>query len=121
MFLTKVKSEGVAHISFILGDGDRAAVIDPRRDVHVYLEIAAKMGTRITHIFETHRNEDYVIGSRDLAEHSGAEIHHGSALDFVHHGGGQASAVTIGSDQPRPLYGFLRAAECIQQFQVRHG
>ncbi len=82
MFLKTIKSEGVAHISYIVGDGDRAAVIDPRRDVHTYLEIAAKKGARITHIFETHRNEDYVIGSKDLAEHTGADIHHGSALDF---------------------------------------
>ncbi|MFP4177102.1 MAG: MBL fold metallo-hydrolase [Candidatus Brocadiia bacterium] len=82
MFLKPVKSEGLAHISYILGDGASAAVIDPRRDVHIYLEIAARRGTRITHIFETHRNEDYVIGSVDLAEHTGAEIHHGGALDF---------------------------------------
>ncbi len=82
MFLKQIKSEGLAHISYILGDGERAAVIDPRRDVHVYLEIAAKNGARITHIFETHRNEDYVIGSLDLAVHTGAGIYHGKELDF---------------------------------------
>jgi hydroxyacylglutathione hydrolase len=37
---------------------------------------------RITHIFETHRNEDYVVGSQDLARRTGAAIYHGSALDF---------------------------------------
>jgi hydroxyacylglutathione hydrolase len=72
----------VAHLSYILGDDREAAVIDPRRDDDVYLRIARREGTRITHIFETHRNEDYVIGSCDLARHTGAEIHHGKALDF---------------------------------------
>ncbi len=41
MFLKKIKSEGLAHLSYIVGDGDEAAVIDPRRDGHIYLDIAA--------------------------------------------------------------------------------
>jgi len=89
MFLEKISSPGLAHLSYIIGDGDQAAVIDPRRDWHIYLEIAARQGARITHIFETHRNEDYVIGSRDLARETGAQIHHGQALDFDY---GQAVA-----------------------------
>lgn len=82
MFLEKIKSEGLAHLSYILGDHDEAVVIDPRRDCEVYTDIAARAGARITHIFETHRNEDYVVGSIDLARRTGATIHHGSALDF---------------------------------------
>lgn len=82
MFLEKIKSAGLAHLSYIVGDGDDAVVIDPRRDVGVYLDIARQEGVRIKHIFETHRNEDYVIGSIDLAHRTGAAIHHGGALDF---------------------------------------
>ncbi len=82
MFLKKIKSGGLAHLSYILGDGNQAAVIDPRRDCDIYLEIAEKEEVRIVHIFETHRNEDYVIGSTDLARKTGAAIHHGAALDF---------------------------------------
>ncbi len=82
MFLNKIKSEGIAHLSYILGDGLDAVVIDPRRDCGIYAEIAAQQGVRITRIFETHRNEDYIIGSQDLARRSGAAIHHGKALDF---------------------------------------
>lgn len=82
MFLEIVRSEGLAHLSYVLGDGRQAAVIDPRRDCHVYMDIAYRQGTQITHIFETHRNEDYVIGSRDLARYTGAQIYHGRALPF---------------------------------------
>ncbi len=82
MFLEKIKSEGLAHLSYILGDGKQAAVIDPRRDCEIYLEIAYREGARITHIFETHRNEDYVIGSCELAERTGAKIYHGAELPF---------------------------------------
>jgi hydroxyacylglutathione hydrolase len=82
MFLKKVKSEGLAHLSWILGDGNEVFVIDPRRDCEVYVDIAASEGMRITRIFETHRNEDYVIGSLELARLTGASIHHGAQLDF---------------------------------------
>lgn len=82
MFLEKIKSEGLAQLSYILGDRGQAAVIDPRRDCEIYLEIAFREGARITHIFETHRNEDYVIGSSELAERTGARIYHGAELPF---------------------------------------
>ena len=82
MFMETIYTPGVAHLSYILGDGGQAAVIDPRRDTTIYLEIARRHGANITHVFETHRNEDYVIGSLDLAARSGAVIHHGSQLDF---------------------------------------
>ncbi|MFP4128333.1 MAG: MBL fold metallo-hydrolase [Desulfonatronovibrio sp.] len=84
MFLQKIKSHGISHLSYIIGDKGRAAVIDPRRDCAVYLEIAHQQGARITHIFETHRNEDYVIGSKELADLTGAEIFHGAELPFAY-------------------------------------
>jgi hydroxyacylglutathione hydrolase len=82
MFLEKIRSEGLAHLSYIIGYGGQAAVIDPRRDCKIYSEIASRNGAAITHIFETHRNEDYVIGSTELAHRTGAKIYHGQALDF---------------------------------------
>jgi hydroxyacylglutathione hydrolase len=82
MIFEKVVSEGLAHNSYLVGSGGEAAVIDPRRDFDVYLEIARRNELRITHAFETHRNEDYVIGSGDLARATGCEIHHGARLDF---------------------------------------
>jgi hydroxyacylglutathione hydrolase len=82
MFLEKIKSQGISHLSYILGHKGMAAVIDPRRDCEVYMETAAKNGCRITHIFETHRNEDYVIGSKELSTLTGARIFHGEELPF---------------------------------------
>ncbi|MDY0150341.1 MAG: MBL fold metallo-hydrolase, partial [Kiritimatiellia bacterium] len=84
MLLKMIKSEGIAHLSYILVDGAEAVVIDPRRDYDVYVELAEAEGARIRHIFETHRNEDYVIGSLDLARRTGATIHHGQAMDFAY-------------------------------------
>lgn len=104
MFIEKIKSDGLAHLSYIVGDGDEAIVVDPRRDCDVYTEIAAREGVRIKHIFETHRNEDYVIGSCDLARRSGATILHGAGMDFAY---GEAvkddDTFTIGDLQLRVL------------------
>ncbi|MHC1726860.1 MAG: rhodanese-like domain-containing protein [Syntrophobacteraceae bacterium] len=85
MFLEPIRSEGLAHISYIVGHGGKAAVIDPRRDCAIYLDVAGRYGSAITHIFETHRNEDYVIGSQELSLRTGAAIYHGRAFDF-HYG-----------------------------------
>ncbi|MGD2251064.1 MAG: MBL fold metallo-hydrolase [Candidatus Methanofastidiosia archaeon] len=82
MIFEKIVSEGLAHNSYFIGSAGEAAVIDPRRDCYIYPERAVHNNVRITHIFETHRNEDYVIGSVELAQITGADIYHGSALNF---------------------------------------
>jgi hydroxyacylglutathione hydrolase len=82
MLFRKIVSEGIAHNSYLIGSGGNAAVIDPRRDCSCYLGIAQKNDLTITHIFETHRNEDYVTGSRELAHRCGAEIYHGARMAF---------------------------------------
>ncbi|RXA17617.1 MBL fold metallo-hydrolase [Methanosarcina sp. MSH10X1] len=82
MKFERIKSEGLAHLSYFIGSKNEAIVIDPRRDCQVYADLARKEGMSIKHIFETHRNEDYVIGSLELEKLTGAEIYHGRGVDF---------------------------------------
>ncbi len=83
MFFEQIESEGLAHYSYIVGDRNESIVIDPRRDCDIYIEKADENGCKITNILETHRNEDYVIGSLELAERTGAEIWHADVhLDY---------------------------------------
>ena len=82
MKLELVKSEGIAHHSYFLSDGYEAVVIDPRRDCLVYKDLANKDCTKIKYILETHRNEDYVIGSLELQSVTGARICHSNELGF---------------------------------------
>ncbi len=65
---------GLGHLSALLADEatGQAAVIDPRRDVDIYLEEAGRRGVRIGHVLETHLHNDYVSGARELAELTGA-------------------------------------------------
>ncbi len=82
MIFERIKSAGIAHNSYLIGSGSDAAVIDPRRDCQIYIDSAQQKGLKIKHIFETHRNEDYVIGSVELNNITGAEIYHGPGLNW---------------------------------------
>jgi glyoxylase-like metal-dependent hydrolase (beta-lactamase superfamily II)/rhodanese-related sulfurtransferase len=69
----------LSQASYLLGDEQTktAVVVDPRRDVDVYLERAAALGLAIRHVFLTHFHADFVSGHLELAERTGAEIHLG--------------------------------------------
>lgn len=73
LIFERILTDGIAAISYLIGDDEEgvAAVIDPRPDVEIYLELARKNGVSITHIFETHIHADLVSGSRELADRTG--------------------------------------------------
>jgi hydroxyacylglutathione hydrolase len=64
----------LAHASYMLGSRGEAAIIDPQRDVELYLEAAEENGLKIRHIFETHLHADFVSGHKELAARTGARI-----------------------------------------------
>lgn len=82
MEIIKIKSDSIAHLSYLIIDGDKACVIDPRRQAKIYLDKAHEKGARIEYIFETHRNEDLVTGSRELQRYIQAKVLHGTGLEF---------------------------------------
>ncbi len=61
--------------SYLVHDGDVAAVIDPQRDIDRVLDIAQQARVRITHVLETHVHNDYVTGGLALARRVGADYH----------------------------------------------
>src|SRR5512146_383909 len=67
----------LAHASYMLGSRGEAAVVDPQRDVDIYLQAAQEQGLKIRHIFETHLHADFVSGHKELAERTGANIYIG--------------------------------------------
>ncbi len=66
MRIRTIKSEGIAALSYFVSSRNEAMVVDPRRDAEIYKHLADEENVEITHIFETHRNEDYVTGSLEL-------------------------------------------------------
>ena len=77
MFFQHVYDKTLAQASYVIGcqAAGVAAVIDPRRDVDVYLDIAKANKLKITHILETHIHADFLSGSRELAQLTGAQLY----------------------------------------------
>ena len=69
----------LAHASYMFASKGEAVVVDPQRDVEIYIEAAQKNGLAIRHIFETHLHADFVSGHRELAQRTGAKIYVGAA------------------------------------------
>ncbi|MBD3256110.1 MAG: MBL fold metallo-hydrolase [Candidatus Lokiarchaeota archaeon] len=80
MKLKKIRSEGLAHLSYLLISENEACVIDPRRDAKIYTKKAFENNADIKYVLETHRNEDYVIGSTELLDVMGLKVYHGPGL-----------------------------------------
>ena len=68
----------LAHASYMIGSDGEAAVVDPRRDVDIYVEEARARGLEIRHIIETHLHADFVSGHHELAHRTGAKIYFGA-------------------------------------------
>ena len=65
----------LAHASYLLGSEGEGVVVDPQRDVEIYIDAAQKNGLKIRYIFETHLHADFVSGHRELSARTGAEIY----------------------------------------------
>ncbi len=68
----------LAHASYLLASDGEGVVVDPQRDVELYLKAAADHGVTIRHIFESHLHADFVSGHRELAARTGATIYMGA-------------------------------------------
>lgn len=82
--LLTIETPQIAHYAYLIEDAGEAAVVDPRRDVAEYLDVARRLGARIRYVIETHRQEDFVMGSRHLAERAGASVVNGTHQLFGH-------------------------------------
>jgi len=83
MRIVPIKSQGIAHSSYYVSSKGEAFVVDPRRDVDEYLILAREDCASIKYVFETHRNEDYVIGSLEVKEVMPAKICHSRETPFT--------------------------------------
>lgn len=69
----------LSHASYMISSEGEAIVVDPQRDVDLYLKVAEEQNVKIRHIFETHLHADFVSGHKELAARTGAKIYIGAA------------------------------------------
>lgn len=95
----------LAHASYIIGDGGDAAVVDPARDIGMYLEEAERHGLTIKWVLETHLHADFVSGHRDLAARTGATIALGARAEaqFPHRSLKDGDEIALGNVRIRAM------------------
>jgi len=80
--VVQVRRRAKGCLSYLVGAGDQAFVIDPSLDTEVYRRRADEHGWRIVRVFDTHLHADHLSGARLLAEETGASIHLNPADTF---------------------------------------
>jgi hydroxyacylglutathione hydrolase len=99
MLLKRFYDEGLAQASYLIGCSvtGEALVVDANRDVEQYIAAAEAEGLRIAHVTETHIHADFVSGSRELAQHSGATLYlsHEGGADWRYGYAAEAGAVLL--------------------------
>jgi len=95
----------LAHASYMIGSEGEAAVVDPQRDVDIYLKAADEQNLKVRHIFETHLHADFVSGHKELAARTGAKIYIGAQAnaEFPHVPLTDGFAVKMGAVRIRAL------------------
>jgi hydroxyacylglutathione hydrolase len=73
----------LAHASYLLASEGEAVVVDPQRDVDLYLKAADEHEVTIRHVFETHLHADFVSGHKELAARTGAKIYIGAQAGAI--------------------------------------
>ena len=113
MLLERFEDKGLSHYSYAVGcEGTgEVVIVDPRRDVDLYLDFAHTRNLRIVGVLETHIHADFAAGTKTLAEATGAEIHV-SAYDegqlyetaFAHTPMREGDAITMGKTRIEALH-----------------
>ena len=112
MYFKRIYDEGLAQAGYLIGcqEEGTAVVVDPRRDVEVYLELAAQNKLRIVAVTETHIHADFLSGARELATKTGAALYLSDEGDeswryaFAHKGLKDGSEIKLGNIVLKALY-----------------
>jgi hydroxyacylglutathione hydrolase len=105
MLIEQFFDAGLGHASYLVADPDAgvAFLVDPDRHIDTYLSAAARLGVLVTDSFETHVHNDYVSGSRALAELRPITVHAGAdaALAYPHGSHADGDVINVGELQVR--------------------
>ncbi|MFV2014248.1 MAG: rhodanese-like domain-containing protein [Candidatus Heimdallarchaeota archaeon] len=74
MKIIKFYLDCLSAAAYIVSSNDEAIVIDPQRDVEIYIEYLEKNRLNLKYILETHLHADFVSGHLELANRTAAQI-----------------------------------------------
>lgn len=70
----QIQRPGRGCLSYLVATADRALVVDPAPDAAFYVDLAARIGVRVTDVVDTHLHADHLSGARELARTTGATL-----------------------------------------------
>ena len=99
MFIKQLYTGCLSEAAYYVEDNGVAAIVDPLRDIEVYLDLAAERKAKIKYIFETHFHADFVSGHIDLANATNATIVYGpnTETNFDVHVATDGETFTLGN------------------------
>lgn len=112
MFFKQIYEPGLAHASYMVGcqKTGECLVIDAKRDIDTYLDVAKAEGLKITHLAETHIHADFLAGTRELAEVTGASMYLSDEggedwqYEFGHIGARDGDTFVVGNIKVEVMY-----------------
>ena len=77
MLFERFEDNNLSHYSYAVGcqQTNELLIVDPRRDIDIYMDFARREGFQIAGILETHIHADFASGARELAQKSGATLY----------------------------------------------
>ena len=106
MEIITIETPSLGDRSYVVTDGDTAAVVDPQRDIDRVLEVVEERDLTVTHVLETHNHNDYVTGGVELARLTGAAyvISAAEEMFFEIHGVNDGDEFRVGTLTVRAMH-----------------
>lgn len=106
-------------LSYIIGSGEEAVVIDASLDPEIYKRLAGERGWNIRRVMDTHLHADFVSRSRELADATQAEymLHRSADTEFSYTPVDDLQVVAFGNSEITVLHTPGHTPES-QSFQV---
>jgi hydroxyacylglutathione hydrolase len=106
MYIQQLYTNCLSEAAYFIESNGEAAIIDPLRDIDVYIKLAAEKNATIKYIFETHFHADFVSGHLDLANATGATIVFGpsTTTNFPIHLAKDGEIFTLGNTSIKVLH-----------------
>lgn len=116
MYIKQLYTNCLSEAAYFIESNGEAAIIDPLRDITVYIEMAKEKKTKIKYIFETHFHADFVSGHIDLSKETGAIIVYGpgAVTNFAVHNAKDGEVFRIGDISLEVLHtpGHTQESSC---------
>ncbi len=108
MYFNQIAVPGLGCLSYVIGcpKAKAMAVVDPKRDIQDYLNIAREEGMQVTHVFNTHVHADHVSGDQELRYATGADIyiHESAPVKYRHKAITEGDVFEIGAAKIEVLH-----------------